>query len=806
MIYLKLEDMEPNYIASIEFLGKFAPDGPWALSAIHPDKKVFRADTFFPDTTEAAAAWLEEYGAERNIYFHVNPVINAIKSKAQREDIKEMAWLHVDVDPRGGEDLLKEQERALSLLRQPPGDIPAPTCIIFSGGGYQAFWRLEDPVEINGQADKYEQAKRYNKYLEQELGGDKCHNVDRIMRLPGTINRPDENKRKRGRKEALAKVIYFNDVIYDIKTFNMAAEVDDGSTGFTDSRKVHISGNIKRIEDIDLELPECLSKRIKRIIATGQDHEDPDRYASKSEALFAAVCGLVVAKVPDDTIYSIITDPDWGISAHVLAQKNPDRCAKRQILRAREAVVHPELVRMNEKYAVVTISGKCMVVYEQYDYSLDRPELVFQAFADFKKQHDNETVDIKIKNKDGEIETIKKKKGSWWLDQPARRQYNNIEFIPNKDLEEKGIYNMWYGFKYEPKKGDCEKFLQHVQHNICNNDEKCFNYLMGWLATAVQIPEQQGHTAVVMRGRAGAGKGVFASSIGKLFGRHFLQVTNPKHLIGNFNSHLRSCVFLFADEAFYAGDVKNESILKTLVTEDKLAIEAKGIDVIVCRSCLHVIMASNNNWVVPAGLDDRRFFVLDVADTKMQDSAYFKDIIAELESGGYEALLHHLMHYDLSEYNVRDIPKTKALQEQKLYSMTTEEEWWYNKLQDGRLLDGDAEWRTMVLKNHMLLSYTGYMRTFSSSNRRSTATRLGQFLQKALPGEFPKNKQGGGAVEVMPLDGGPPKIQERPRYYLIPDLKTCREHWDTHFGGPHNWDIVEDIVDAPTQVNEEIPF
>ena len=37
-------------------------------------------------------------------------------------------------------------------------------------------------------------------------------------------------------------------------------------------------------------------------------------------------------------------------------------------------------------------------------------------------------------------------------------------------------------------------------------------------------------------------------------GQHALKISNAKHLVGNFNSHLRDCVFLFADEAFFAGD------------------------------------------------------------------------------------------------------------------------------------------------------------------------------------------------------------------------------------------------------------
>jgi hypothetical protein len=37
-------------------------------------------------------------------------------------------------------------------------------------------------------------------------------------------------------------------------------------------------------------------------------------------------------------------------------------------------------------------------------------------------------------------------------------------------------------------------------------------------------------------------------------------------------------------------------------------------------------MASNNDWVIPAGPDARRFFVLNVSDARKQDFSYFEKI------------------------------------------------------------------------------------------------------------------------------------------------------------------------------------
>lgn len=72
--------------------------------------------------------------------------------------------------------------------------------------------------------------------------------------------------------------------------------------------------------------------------------------------------------------------------------------------------------------------------------------------------------------------------------------------------------------------------------------------------TCRSASDEQGEVAVVLRGGKGVGKSFVAEHFGRLFGRHYLKVSQPGHLVGNFNSHLRDVVVLFADEAFYAGD------------------------------------------------------------------------------------------------------------------------------------------------------------------------------------------------------------------------------------------------------------
>jgi hypothetical protein len=522
---------------------------------------------------------------------------------------------------------------------------------------------------------------------------------------------------------------------------------------------------------------------VKVIIVQGRTPNEPkEGDDSRSAWLFDAVCNLVRCDVPDEVIYSVITDPDFAISASVLAASNTEKYALKQISSAKEFAVDPRLAEMNERYAVIAnIGGKCRVVEEVLDPILHRYTLTMQAFTDFRNRYCNEQVSVGSDEKPKHIPL-----GQWWLTHPKRRQYERVVFSPEQDVP--GAYNLWTGFACEARPGDCGLLLEHLKFTICGGNEEHYDYLISWMARLVQRPGSPGQVAVVMRGDLGTGKGFFVHQLGSLFGRHYLQISDPKHLVGNFNVHLRDCLLLFGDEAFYAGDKKHESVLKTLITEKLLTVEAKGVDAETAANLTHIILASNNRWVVPAGASERRFFVVDVGDQHRQDSDYFGLIDRQMVNGGREALLHMLLTHDISNYEVRAVPKTAALNEQKALSMPADEEWWFEKLYSGILMPASSHtpWPRNVLKQELQDDYVENMREFNVA-RRGSATALRQFLRRVCPSMRPYQTRRGDA---------------RPYVYDVPSLAQCREAWVKRAGAV-DWPEVE-LRDEPPE--EADPF
>ena len=91
---------------------------------------------------------------------------------------------------------------------------------------------------------------------------------------------------------------------------------------------------------------------------------------------------------------------------------------------------------------------------------------------------------------------------------------------------------------------------------------------------------------------------------------------------------------MFADEAFGTNDRAAVAVLKMLITEPEIPIEGKGKDIVTARNFTHMIIASNAEWVVPAGLEERRFCVFDVSEAHMKDTPYFAAIDRQMKNNG----------------------------------------------------------------------------------------------------------------------------------------------------------------------------
>ncbi len=421
----------------------------------------------------------------------------------------------------------------------------------------------------------------------------------------------------------------------------------------------------------------------------------------------------------------------------------------------------------NRKYAAVMLGGKCQVIAESYDPALERPFTDFLSIHEIKRFNENKTLPDpdKPKNKIGVID--------YWWKSPSRKSYDGVVFLPGQDIP--NYYNLWKGFKVKEKEGDWTLFLEHIQNVIADGDDAIFQWVIAWMARIIQDPggERPG-TSIVLRGEQGTGKGTFVDYFGKLFGLHYLAIAHASQVVGRFNHHLKDKVLVFVDEGFWAGDKQAEGIIKNLITEPTLTIEQKGKDIVSVKNNVNLIIASNSDWVVPAGPKERRFMVVDVPNHVIQNRTYFRRLREQMEHGGLEAMLFDLKRWDYSDVDLGTIPRTKALSEQQYNSLNNVEKFWVERLNEGSLSTGQADWNAIIPVDDFYAAYREF-----AENMRDRHPASKETLAKTI-------------IKLCPeVTKGRPTINGRRTWaYNFPEIEQCREAFEKATGMKDLWDIV----------------
>lgn len=489
-----------------------------------------------------------------------------------------------------------------------------------------------------------------------------------------------------------------------------------------------------------------------------------------SSVMFDKLVWHLAAKLRSpDAIIELLRKHPQGAAAKYLKPKDRLDAEVARILKklvAANAAQAPSIVdKWNKDHAHVLAGGKSVVLqeFQTADGYTDFKLLSSATFHEWNAEH---KITMKVGEKDVTLQET-----AIWMKSPLRRKYQDIGFFPNSDRP--GFYNLWRGFAVEPRKGDCSKFLAHMRDNVCRGDPGLYAWAMGWMADIFQRPALKSGTSLALRGPQGVGKTKVGDVIGSLLGMpHARLVADPRFITGRFNSHMISLLLLHADEAFWAGDKKAEGKLKDLVTGANHPIEFKGKEVFWIHNYIRLLVTGNADWQVPAGFEERRFAIFDVGEDHIQDGAYFAAIDAEMAAGGREALLFHLLNeVDCKAVNLRQIPHTEALVEQKLETASPMHGWWLDVLKRG-VLPGYRE--EAIPRNEMPseVLYGDYIEHAKRQGvvRRKIETQLGMFLTKVVGPNLRRSKQ----TYRMPAYQYETS-KKRGMVFTFPPLSDCRQ-------------------------------
>jgi hypothetical protein len=186
--------------------------------------------------------------------------------KAAKTDIAQIEYALADLDPKDDE---ASDEAKARYLKQLEGDFePKPTAIVDSGNGIQCLWRWQESIEL-GEPIRNAKGKFELSSADQEKVADVedrveqimlrlgskagTQNIDRILRLPGTTNLPNEKKRKAGRVSCPTKLLKFGSEAYPLDAFPKPApdeisaqKSEEGSRSKSDKAKANQHSSDKK--------------------------------------------------------------------------------------------------------------------------------------------------------------------------------------------------------------------------------------------------------------------------------------------------------------------------------------------------------------------------------------------------------------------------------------------------------------------------------------------------------------------------------------------------------------------------------
>ncbi len=340
----------------------------------------------------------------------------------------------------------------------------------------------------------------------------------------------------------------------------------------------------------------------------------------------------------------------------------------------------------------------------------------------------------------------------YWMRHPERRFYRDgMELDPERANPD--AYQLWRGFGVDPKQGDWTLIKAHIYDVLANGNRELGDYILRWAAWVVQHPADVPRVALVFRGDEGVGKGFFGNMLVRIFGAHGMRVQHMGHLTGKFNAHQQHLCLMYGDEVISA-DPKEEGALKGIITEPTIPIEMKGVDVYQVENHMSVVMTSNQDHVVPAGIGARRFVVFDVPSTRKDDDQYFGPLYKQLGDGGIEATLYDLINLDLGDWHPAiSRPNTQALVDQKVRSLEPLKRFLYDVLQEGEFPIGVVETNRVFTSKMAEAVNRIHLRANVSSR----------------------------TVSDLLKDLGLHRDNGRPRGFYLPPLGEMRRMWDLHF-------------------------
>ena len=365
---------------------------------------------------------------------------------------------------------------------------------------------------------------------------------------------------------------------------------------------------------------------------------------------------------------------------------------------------------------------------------------------------------------------------NFWVS-PSTIEYHRQAFHPIPQPLD--TLNLWVPHTVSPIQGCWTVIEDYLVDVICDGDLALFDYLVRFLAHALQHPEEKPGIMTVLIGAEGAGKGFFVRLLEALWGATTLQVSDIAAVTGNFNAALQRAFWVALDECMFKGDKKSQDRMKSLVTEPTIQVEQKYEPSRTIESFHRFIACTNHAQWGQIRSDDRRYLFIKVSDCHKQDTKYFSQLSKALNDGvTVSALAHYLINLDISKFNPRNKPQTAEGFEQKRRSLSGFARYWYEVLDKGCFDLGGDHYPPGSLSYEDGMFVTSQVLIEKYKDYNHTAERYEAIQAQTIREE----------IKILCPSTDTKKRQDNKRGFLFPKIEVARKEFETYIGCTVNWD------------------
>jgi hypothetical protein len=261
---------------------------------------------------------------------------------------------------------------------------------------------------------------------------------------------------------------------------------------------------------------------------------------------------------------------------------------------------------------------------------------------------------------------VEKSAAREWIKWPGRASVRRITYAPGQPrFTSDRELNIWSGWGCEPKKGDVRMWTKLLDFLVDPQKEpEGRRWLEQWLAWPLIHPGTKLYTAVVLWGLIhGTGKSTVGYTMFRIYGSNATEIAD-KDLLTSHNEWAENKQFVLGDE-ITGGDKRGSADrMKSMITQKQLRLNPKYIPSYTVPDCINYLFTSNHPDSFFLEDTDRRFAIFEVCGAPMSDDFYQAYLRWLDHEGGREALFHHLLTLDVSDFKPHGhAPQTKAKKE-----------------------------------------------------------------------------------------------------------------------------------------------